>query len=168
MARTPAAFRQTDVTRAVRAWSRPVWVSRAWKSTSRGRSLSLPAVPRLKFLNWCRLMRGGNAVVVRANLKGVFPTYKTLRNGTRRTYWYHRATGRRLNGEPGSPEFIADLAAAEEPIRDRLAGTFNNLVRRYTLSTEFETALAASTKAEYRRMLTKAEAEFGDMPIGGA
>ncbi len=103
--------------------------------------------------------------MVRANLKGIFPTYKTLRDGIRRTYWYHRATGRRLNGEPGSPEFIADLAAAEKLIRDRLAGTFNNLVRLFTLSTEFDTTLAASTKAEYRRMLTKAEAEFGDMPM---
>jgi hypothetical protein len=110
-------------------------------------------------------MRGGNAVVVRANLKGIFPTYKTLRDGIRRTYWYHRATGRRLNGEPGSPEFIADLAAAEKLIRDRLAGKFNNLVRLFTLSTELDTTLAASTKAEYRRMLTKAEAEFGDLPM---
>jgi integrase len=110
-------------------------------------------------------MRGGNAVVVRANLKGIFPTYKTLRDGTRRTYWYHRATGRRLKGEPGSPEFIADLAAAEKTMRDRLAGTFNNLVRGYTLSVEFESGLAPSTKTEYRRMLTKAETEFGDMSI---
>ena len=38
-------------------------------------------------------------------------------------------------------------------------------MRRYTFSVEFETTLAASTKAEYRRMLTKAEAEFGDMPM---
>jgi len=103
--------------------------------------------------------------VVRANLKGVFPTYKTLRDGTRRTYWYHRATGRRLNGEPGSPEFIVDLAVAEKTMRDRLAGTFNNLVRGYTLSAEFEGGLAPSTKAEYRRILTKAESEFGEMPI---
>ena len=79
--------------------------------------------------------------VVRANIKGVFPTYKTLKDGTRRTYWYHRETGERLRGEPGSPEFIADLAAAEKLIRDRLAGTFNNLVRMFTLSTEFDTTL---------------------------
>jgi integrase len=38
-------------------------------------------------------------------------------------------------------------------------------VRLFTLSTEFETALAPSTKTEYRRMLTKAEVEFGDMPV---
>ena len=81
--------------------------------------------------------------MVRANLKGVFPTYKTLRDGTRRTYWYHRETGERLRGEPGSPEFIADLAAAEKLIRDRLAGTFNNLVRMFTLSAEFDKTLAA-------------------------
>ena len=103
--------------------------------------------------------------MVRANIKGVFSTYKALKNGTRRAYWYHRETGERLRGEPGSPEFIADLAAAEKLIRDRLAGTFNNLVRLFTLSTEFDTTLAASTKAEYRRMLTKAEAEFGDLPM---
>jgi integrase len=103
--------------------------------------------------------------VVRANIKGVFSTYKTLKDGTRRTYWYHRETGHRLHGQPGSPEFIADFATAEKLSCDRLAGTFNNLVRMFTLSTEFNAALATNTKVEYRRMLTKAEAEFGDMPI---
>jgi integrase len=103
--------------------------------------------------------------VVRVNIKGIFPTYKTLKNGTRRIYWFHRATGQRLHGEPGSPEFVADLAAAEKLMRDRLAGTFNHLVRSFTLSAEFDTSLATSTKGEYRRMLTKAETEFGDMPI---
>ena len=50
-------------------------------------------------------------------------------------------------------------------MRDRLAGTFNGLVRGYTLSAEFESGLAPSTKTEYRRILTKAESDFGDMPI---
>ena len=99
--------------------------------------------------NLRRWNSGGRSAVVRANIKGVFSTYKALKDGTRRVYWYHRETGERLRGEPGSPEFIADLAAAEKLIRDRLAGTFNNLVRLFTLSTEFDTTLAASTKAEY-------------------
>ena len=103
--------------------------------------------------------------MVRVDLKGWFTTYKTLKTGERAEYHYHRATGARLHGRPGSPEFIADFAAAEKLIRDRLAGTFNNLVRLFTLSTEFDTALAPSTKVEYRRMLTKAESEFGDLPI---
>jgi integrase len=103
--------------------------------------------------------------VVRANIRGVFATYKTLKDGTRRTYWYHRATGRSLRDQPGSPKFIADLAAAEKLLRDRHAGTVNGLIRSYTLSVEFEEKLASSTRAEYRRMLTKAEAEFGNMPV---
>lgn len=103
--------------------------------------------------------------MVRANIRGVFPTYKKLKDGTRRTYWYHRATGNPLRGEPGAPEFIADLAAAEKLVRDRLAGMFSNLVRLFTLSTEFDSTLAPSTKTEYRRMLMKAEAEFADMPM---
>jgi integrase len=111
-----------------------------------------------------RLINGDRSVV-RANLEGVFPTYKTLKDGSRRTYWYHRATGRRLNGDPGSAAFIADYAAAEKLMRDRHAGTINGIIRSYTLSVEFEQKLAPSTQAEYKRMLTKAEAEFGNMPI---
>jgi integrase len=105
--------------------------------------------------------------VVRANLKGVFPTYKTLKDGSRKTYWYHRATGKRLRGEPGSPEFISAFADAEQSIRDRLThgGTFNGLIREFTLSEEFQRNLAPSTQAEYRRLLTKAESTFGDMPV---
>ena len=101
----------------------------------------------------------------RVNLKGWFTTYKNLKSGERAEYHYHRATGMRLNGKPGSPEFIADYAAAEKLIRDRLAGTFNGLVRGYTLSVEFTEKLAASTQAEYKRMLRAAEAEFGNMPL---
>jgi integrase len=70
-----------------------------------------------------------------------------------------------LHGEPGSAEFIADLAAADKTIRDRHAGTFNSLIKSYTTSVEFEQKLATSTQAEYKRMLTKAEGEFGTMPI---
>ena len=104
--------------------------------------------------------------MVRADIPGVFPTYKTLKDSSRRTYWYHRATGQRLHGEPGSPEFIADLARAEEFLKGRLNGeNFIGLIRAYSLSIEFGTKLAATTQSEYKRMLTKAELKFGTMPI---
>ena len=103
--------------------------------------------------------------MVRTNIKGVFRTFKTLRDGKRQAYWYHRATKSRLNGAPGSPEFIADLAAAESLSRDRLSGTFNGLVRDFTTSIEFSSGLAPTTQREYTRMLTKAESRFGDMPL---
>ena len=90
---------------------------------------------------------------------------KKLADGTVAVYRYHRATGLPLRGEPFSAEFIEDYAAAEKTTTARIAGdTFNNLIREYTSSIEFETKLSAGSQREYRRMLTKAEGEFGDMP----
>jgi integrase len=103
--------------------------------------------------------------VVRVRLRGINTVHKKLANGTVKIYHYHRATGTRLDGEPGSPEFIASYGQAEKIISDRLSGCFNALVRDYTLSIEFQQNLADSTKKEYRRMLTAAEVEFGDLPI---
>ena len=102
--------------------------------------------------------------MVRANFKGVFATYKRQRDGSRKTYWYDRATGKRLHGLPGSPEFIRDYAAARSVLIHRQGGTFSGLVREYTTSEEFFKLLAQSTRDQYRRMLTKAETEFGTMP----
>jgi integrase len=109
-------------------------------------------------------MRGGAAQVVRARIRGVNTVRKRLADGTVRAHYYHRATGRKLPGPPGSPDFVREYAAAEASLRDRLAGVFNGLVRAYTLSPEFA-KLAPSTQAEYRRMLTRAETRFGAMPL---
>ncbi|MGE7152344.1 tyrosine-type recombinase/integrase [Methylorubrum rhodesianum] len=103
--------------------------------------------------------------MVRAEYPGVFATYKTLKDGTRKAYWYHRATGIRLEGEPGERAFILSYAEAERTLKARHSGdTFNGLAREFTASPEFETKLSASTQREYKRMLTKAEPVFGDMP----
>jgi integrase len=102
--------------------------------------------------------------MVRARLHGINTIRKRLSNGSIRLYYYHRATGSALSGDPGSPAFIADYAAAEASMRDRLTGTFNGLIRAYSLSPEFE-RLAESTRREYRRMLMKAEGRFGNMPL---
>jgi len=103
--------------------------------------------------------------VVRAQIRGVFATFKTLRSGERRAYWYHRSTGRRLRGEPGSRDFMRDYAEAEKLTADRHSGTFNGLVREFTLSEEFTASLSPSTQRDYKRLLTYAEVEFGTMPI---
>lgn len=102
--------------------------------------------------------------MVRANFKGINRVRKTLASGEVIFYHYHRATGRRLNGKPGSAEFIRDYAEAEKGVADRLSGTFSQLIRDYLHSPEFAKR-AESTKREYRRMLTKAEGQFGDMPL---
>jgi len=103
---------------------------------------------------------------VRVRLEGINTVRKRLADSSVKTYHYHRATGLRLDGEPGSAEFVASYAGAEKSMRDRHAGgSLNALIRGYTLSVEFEQKLAPSTQTEYRRMLTAAETEFGDMPI---
>ncbi|MGV8855209.1 MAG: tyrosine-type recombinase/integrase [Devosia sp.] len=79
-------------------------------------------------------------------------------------YYYHRASGRRLNGSPGSPEFVRDYSDAEHSQVHSLKGTVVGLIRDYTLSPEFAKR-AESTQKEYRRMLTKVEGQFGKMPL---
>jgi len=102
--------------------------------------------------------------VVRANLKGVNTVRKTLAGGKVVLYYYHRASGKRLNGRPGSPEFIKDYGDAEQSQVQKRKGTLVGLIRDYTLSPEFRKR-AESTQKEYRRMLTKVEVQFGTMPL---
>lgn len=103
--------------------------------------------------------------MVRANIEGVFCTYKHRNTPREQRYWYHRKTGRRLRGEPGAAEFMADYAEAEKLVVDYHTGKLNSLIRKYTSSVEFTTKLGAGTQLERKRMLTTVEAEFGDMPM---
>jgi len=89
----------------------------------------------------------GDLSVVRTKLEGVFPTYKGLKDGSRQTYWYHRATGKRLHGEPGSAEFIADYAAAQKTIR---AGTPERLTA-LSAPTLHPSSLRRSSRPRRRR-----------------
>ena len=103
---------------------------------------------------------------MRVRLRGINTVHKRLADGTVKIFRYHRATGQRLAGEPSSAEFIASYGDAEKLLRDqRVGGSLNALIRDYTLSIEFQQNLARSTQSEYRRMLTAAESQFGDMPI---
>lgn len=105
--------------------------------------------------------RGRN--VAKITIKGVFSTYKRLADGTRATYWYHRATGNRLPGEKGSPEFLAAYLDAER-LTPRDTHNVNALIRDYLLSLHF-TKKASRTQAEYKRMLKELETRFGTLPI---
>lgn len=101
---------------------------------------------------------------MRVRLKGINTVRKKRADGSIAVYYYHRATKTPLPGKPGAPEFVAAIHEAEKAMLDRHAGTMNGLIRYYTLSPEFAQR-AESTKREYRRILTKVEKEFGDMPV---
>jgi hypothetical protein len=82
---------------------------------------------------------------MRVRLEGINTVRKRLAGGGVKIYYYHRATGVRLEGQPGSAEFIASFGDAEKSMRVRHAGeSFNALVRGYTLSVEFQQKLAVS------------------------
>lgn len=79
------------------------------------------------------------------------------------TYYYCSATGKRILGSPGTPEFIASFAqAARREAVD--TGTFGSLLKAYVASPEFQ-RLAEKTRRDYRRYVDHLRSEFGDMPL---
>ncbi len=100
---------------------------------------------------------------MRTRLKGINVIKRKLATGEVRTYYYHRATNTRLQGEPGSPEFLASIAAAVERSRKRDTGTLGGLIREFQQTSKWR-RLAESTRAEYRRIFTFWEDKFGTCP----
>src|SRR5262249_41724903 len=71
-----------------------------------------------------------------------------------RTYCYHRATGRRILAEIGSPAFFAELSALDQ-LKHKYTpfkGTLGSLLASYRACDTFE-RLAPRTQADYRRMM---------------
>jgi integrase len=89
---------------------------------------------------------------------------KRLASGEVRTYRYAWRGGPAINGEPGSPEFLAALAAAQREAPKHHAGTLQEVFNAYQASPAF-TSLSDSTRKGYARRLPAIEAAFGDMPI---
>lgn len=98
-----------------------------------------------------------------ARLKGINKITRRLASGELATYYYHRLTGARLSGQPGTPEFLASIAAAEEKNRNRTSGTLAGLIREFESTNKWR-KLADSTRKEYRRILTFWESEYGTCP----
>src|SRR5262249_12946254 len=84
-------------------------------------------------------------------IKGINPVRAKLASGEIKTYYYHRASGTRLAGVPGSPEFYASLAAAQNSQHQRDADTLAGLIREFEGTKQWR-RLAESTKKEYRRV----------------
>lgn len=101
---------------------------------------------------------------MRVRLKGLNSVRKRLSDGTVRTYWYAWKGGPKLDGEPGSPEFIASYNRAVGARRAAPAGTLQSLIQAYQLSAEFD-ALAPRSRADYKKLIRVIEAEFGDFPL---
>jgi integrase len=101
---------------------------------------------------------------MRIKMKGINPVRATLSSGEHKTYYYHRATGTRLVGEPGSSEFLTSFAEAERSHRSRNAGTLSGLIHEFEKTNQWR-RLAESTKAEYRRVFKFWDFKYGTCPL---
>jgi len=73
-----------------------------------------------------------------------------------RVYYYHRKTGRRLESPFGTPEFFAEIAAAEAAIKGKdksTPGTLGMVIDAYKAS-RFFTDKREATKVSYERALS--------------
>lgn len=100
---------------------------------------------------------------MRIRIKGVNTVKRKLASGEVVTYYYHRATGVRLEGKPGSPEFLASIAKAVEQSRKRDTGTLAGLMREFEQTSKWR-KLAESTRSEYRRVFKFWEEKYGTCP----
>lgn len=101
---------------------------------------------------------------MRVRLKGINRNTRKLASGKSVTYYYAWKGGPRLEGEPGSPEFVASYNRAVTARRAPKNDLLISILDRFEESNEF-TDLAERTRKDYRRQLIVIEAEFGDFPI---
>jgi integrase len=97
-------------------------------------------------------------------LKGLFHTKKRLADGQHRTYWYAWRGGPRLDGDPGSPEFIASFNSAIATHQKASIGILNSILDDYQDSEAFR-RLGVKTKRDYKRHLVMISETFGDCPV---
>lgn len=94
---------------------------------------------------------------MRPGKSGVNKVTKRLSDGSTAVYYYHRATGQRLDGAPDSPEFEASWRDAERtgklpaPAPELKGGAWKTLVEAYQRSQEYA-ALVPTTQHTFDTM----------------
>src|SRR5438067_38216 len=101
---------------------------------------------------------------MRIRLRGINSVTKRLADGRVVTYFYAWKGGPKVQGKPGSPEFIASYNAA---VAQKLAppkGVLLTVLHAYQQSQEF-IGLAERTRADYMAKVKLIETKFGDYPL---
>lgn len=101
---------------------------------------------------------------MRIQLKGVAQTRKKLADGTVRNYWYAWRGGPRLEGSPGTAEFVASYNTAVAARRRPNNSLLSSVLDAYQDAEAFR-CLASKTKRDYKRILHSIGDKFGDCPI---
>jgi integrase len=93
-------------------------------------------------------------------LKGVKRFAVKLAGGVVEIYYYHRASGKRLDKN----NLVQSFAAAEKAMRTKTAGTLAGLIRNFDSSVAFD-ELSDATREGYLPKLKTIEAKWGTVPI---
>ncbi|KQQ15945.1 integrase [Methylobacterium sp. Leaf122] len=102
---------------------------------------------------------------MRVRLKGLNSKTKVLADGTKRTYWYAWKGGPRIEGTPGTPEFMASYSAAVAEKRKPAGGVLLSITQDFQASDAF-LGREPRTRSDYVRHIKAIEVEFGDFPLG--
>lgn len=105
---------------------------------------------------------------MKVELKNVNKTTRRRKDGSVRTYYYHRPTGLRLPDDPTSPEFYARLHELNSSMQASApsgppSGTIAALATAYKASPEFPRN--PHTAKSYRRYVDRVTEMIGDMPV---
>ena len=100
---------------------------------------------------------------MRVKLKGIASATKILASGEKVTYHYAWRGGPRLDGEPGSPEFMLSYERALHERRSPDSSVFKSIITDYLASADF-TGLRERTKADYQKHIATIEQAFADLP----
>jgi hypothetical protein len=94
-------------------------------------TLHLTKPPDFRLRSSRPLLKNGKPDAMRVHLKGVNRSIVKLASGEVKTYWYAWRGGPRLEGEPGSPEFVRSYSAAHAARIQPRSGTVFTLIGLY-------------------------------------
>lgn len=103
---------------------------------------------------------------MRVRLKGLNVVRKRLADGSRVTYYYAWKGGPRIDGEPGTPEFIASFNAAAATKVTPPQGVLLSIMQGFQASADWS-ELAERTRKDYVKIIKAIEKKFGDFPLSG-
>jgi integrase len=101
---------------------------------------------------------------MRVVLKGIHTVRMKLASGEVRDYYYAWRGGPKLQGKPGTPEFMRSYNEAVARRKAPAKGLLIGLIAEFKSSGEY-TSKSAATQRGYNRYLKMIEAAFGDLPI---